>query len=268
MAVLRSAVANGFKNLPEAAGLSTLSLSRSMGRSRRHARQRAGRLLEASVGNWHLIPSPVPAEGLVEQEELVKDRVRLLLDRYGILFRELLTRELPAFQWPSIFRSLRLMELAGEVVMGSFFEDIPGLQFASRRMLERLRKKPSEDAVYWMHAKDPASLCGLGIEALKSELPRRTNGTHLVYLGSRLVMVSRRHGNDLRINLPADHCRLTDCFVVFDHLLGRRFDPLRSLSVASINGEAAAASPYLEALRQRFDVVVEPRAVSLYRPVT
>ena len=34
-------------------------------------------------------------EDLLAQEELVKDRVRLLLDRYGLVCRELLTRELP-----------------------------------------------------------------------------------------------------------------------------------------------------------------------------
>ena len=37
-----------------------------------------------------------------------------LLDRYGILFRELTAHEVPAFQWANVFRTLRLMELSRE----------------------------------------------------------------------------------------------------------------------------------------------------------
>ena len=48
-------------------------------------------------GNWHQVPRPELPDGLLETEERRKDRVRLLLDRYGILFRELLQRE-----WPSL----------------------------------------------------------------------------------------------------------------------------------------------------------------------
>ena len=57
---------------------------------------------------------------------------RLLLDRYGILFRELLQRELPAFRWSSVFRSLRIMELSGEILAGYFFHGIPGPHSLSR----------------------------------------------------------------------------------------------------------------------------------------
>jgi ATP-dependent Lhr-like helicase len=222
-------------------------------------------LLQGSVGNWHLILKPEPPEGLMEGEEIVKDRVRLLLDRYGILFRQLLFRELPAFQWRAIFRSLRLMELSGEVVAGCFFNDLPGLQFVSQRMLRLLREKLPEDGLYWISALDPASICGLGIDALKGELPRRSAGTHLVYLGSQLAIVSRRKGKVLVVHLPVDHQRLADCFVVFDHLLSRHIDPLGSITVETINGEKAVDSPFLEVLRDRFDTIVEVSTATVYR---
>jgi ATP-dependent Lhr-like helicase len=203
----------------------------------------------------------------MDVEEIVKDRVRLLLDRFGILFRQLLSRELPVFQWPAIFRSLRLMELSGEVVAGCFFNGIPGLQFVSSRMLRLLREKLPDDGLYWISAQDPASICGLGIDAVKGELPRRSVGTHLVYIGSRLAMVSNRRGRELHIHLPVGHDRLADCFVLFDHLLGRRIDPLRSITVETINGQDAAYSPYLDVLRDRFDTILETRAVTVYRRV-
>jgi ATP-dependent Lhr-like helicase len=164
-----------------------------IGRRRRKA---FGQASLGSVGNWHLIDYPAPPEGLIESDERIKERVRLLLDRYGILFRHLLSRELEMFRWPVVFRALRLMELAGEVVSGCFFSGIPGPQFVSRRMLGLLDQQLPEDALYWVSAQDPASLCGLGLDALKGKLPRRSSGNHLVYRGSRLIMVSRRNGKN------------------------------------------------------------------------
>jgi ATP-dependent Lhr-like helicase len=264
MIALRRGIARGFKTTGPSNDKMTAGHG-SMARSRRNRHRDSGSLSEGSAGNWYLIVNPQPPEGLVAVEEIVKDRVRLLLDRYGILFRQILSRELRVFQWSAIFRSLRLMELSGEVVTGCFFNDIPGLQFVSNRMLRLLREKLPDDRLYWVSAQDPASICGLGIDAIKGELPRRAAGTHLVYIGSRLAMVSKRKGKVLRIHLPVDHARLADCFNLFDHLLGRRIDPLRSISVETINSKDAADSPYLEVLRDRFDTIVETRTVALYQ---
>ena len=62
---------------------------------------------------------------------MARDRIRQVLQRYGVVFRELLEAELPRLRWSRLFRSLRLMEFSGEVVAGRFFDGIPGLQFAS-----------------------------------------------------------------------------------------------------------------------------------------
>ena len=263
MIALRRSIAQGGKKAGRSNDRMTAGRG-SMARTRRNRRKDSGSRLERPVGNWHLIVNPEPPEGLVE-EEIIKDRVRLLLDRYGILFRQVLSRELPMFRWPAIFRSLRLMELSGEVVTGCFFNGIPGLQFVSNRMLQLLWDKLPADRLYWINAQDPASICGLGIDAIKGELPRRSAGTHLVYLGSRLAMVSQRKGKVLHIHLPADHERLADCFILFDHLLGRSIDLLRSITVETINAEDAAGSPFIEVLCHRFDIIVETRNITVYR---
>ena len=67
-------------------------------------------------GNWFQISTPSLPNDLVEEEERKKDRVRLLFDRYGILFRALLEKELPGYRWTDLFRSLRLMEFSGEII--------------------------------------------------------------------------------------------------------------------------------------------------------
>ena len=168
-------------------------------RGRRLSRRAAGRWRGSTVypGSWQLLPQPAPAGDPLEEEERNKDRVRLLLDRYGVLFRELLQRELPALRWKGLFRALRLMELSGEILAGHFFEGVPGPQFASHRAFRLLSRGLPGDAVFWLSAADPASACGLGLEGLRSSLPPRVAGTHLVYHGSRLVLESRRNGRRL-----------------------------------------------------------------------
>jgi len=138
----------------------------------------------------------------LETEERKKDRARLLLDRYGILFRELLQRELAPFRWAGVFRSLRIMELSGEVMAGIFFHGIPGPQFISHQAFRNLQHKLPEDAVYWMNATDPASLCGIQLDSIRGSLPPRLSGTHLVYRGTKLVFISRRNGRELTFNVP------------------------------------------------------------------
>jgi ATP-dependent helicase Lhr and Lhr-like helicase len=218
------------------------------------------------IGNWFRLTYPETAQDLLDREERNKERVRLLLDRYGIVFRELLARELPMLRWALLFRSLRLMELSGEVLTGHFFEGIDGLQFISPPALGQLARTLPEDAVFWINAVDPASLCGLDIAALKGGLPRRLPGVHLVYHGARLVIVSHGLGARLEIHVPPDHARLRDYFSFIDHLLNRRIMPLRSIRIQRVNGAPAAGQKeYLAVLADRFDALVEHHDVTLYR---
>jgi len=217
------------------------------------------------AGNWFLLPPAQPPEDLLESEEQMKDRVRILLDRYGIVFRELLEREAPAFRWSRVFRALRLMELSGEVLAGYFFEGIPGPQFIAPRAFQLLQGKLAENEVYWLNAVDPASLCGVPVEGLKGELPRRIASNHLVYHGTKLVVVSQQNGRSLTFNVPADEPRLTEYLGFLRHLLTRQFQPLHRVTIETINGEPATESPYLAALKTGFDAMVQTASVVLYR---
>jgi ATP-dependent Lhr-like helicase len=117
--------------------------------------------------SWHAVLRPELPDSFIEREELRKDRARLLLDRYGILFRELLQREWPALRWSNVFRALRIMELSGEVMAGIFFHGVPGPQFMSHRAFRHLQQKLPEEAIYWINATDPASLCGIQLDSLR-----------------------------------------------------------------------------------------------------
>jgi ATP-dependent Lhr-like helicase len=201
-------------------------------------------------GNWQRIDTEETGQqDVIARDELVKDRVRQLLRRYGVLFRELLSNELPLLHWREVFRTLRLMELSGEVLSGWFFRDVRGLQFISPEAFRLLKGPLPADAVYWLSAMDPASLCGLTLEPLRQQLPPRIASTHLVYHGSRLVLVSKRLGKALDIRVPADDPLLHEYFVFFKDLLGREFRPLTKISVEEINGGPALGSAYAGALR-------------------
>jgi ATP-dependent Lhr-like helicase len=262
---LRRALMNRFR-MPER----VLENSKKLGR--RESRFRRLRLAERKEGpsypgNWHTVPKAELPDDLLEREELRKDRARLLLDRYGILFRELLQREWPALRWSSVFRALRIMELSGEVMAGIFFHGIPGPQFISHRAFRRLQRKLPEDVIYWINATDPASLCGIQLDSVRGMLPARVLTTHLVYRGNRLIAVSKRNGKDLIINVAPDDPNLPEYMVVLRHLLTRKFQPMKRISIETINGEKALHSPYIPALRTFSDVAVDYKHVTLYRKI-
>lgn len=271
-AALRHGVETGFKTDSPAQAMEKSSLNGPAARrGRRGGLRRGFNRWQAglpSAGAWRLVNRPAPPTDALAADELDRERARLLLDRYGVLFRELVAREEAPFIWSRIFRALRLMELAGEVLAGHFFLGPTGPQFctlAAFQILVRAAEEGWSDDVIWLNAVDPASLCGLGLEPLKGTLPRRLPGNHLVYHGPDLVLVSERNGSALTFHVPPDAPRLTEYLVPLHHLLGRRVGPLRSIRIQTINDRPPGSSPYLAALQTAFDVVSGPRDVVIYQ---
>jgi ATP-dependent Lhr-like helicase len=201
-------------------------------------------------GSWY----PIEAGGLerdsIDEAELVKDRVRQLFKRYGILFREILAYELPLLQWSAVFRALRLMELSGEILSGYFFEGISGVQFMSFDAFRFLNEPIDDESIYWINAVDPASLCGIRLDTLKGVLPSRIPSTHLVYRGTKPVLVSRRNGGVLNFHVPPDDLRIPGYLSFFKVLLAREFNPEKIIVVETINGKPALESDYAGHLKE------------------
>ena len=139
------------------------------------------------------------------------------------------------------------MELSGEITSGYFFEGITGPQFITPEAFRLLQTPLPREAVFWINAQDPASLCG---GSLLPGLPPRLPSTFLVYRGSNLVLTARRNGKHLDIFAPPDDPLLHDFFGLFKELLARQFNPLPKVTIDSINGEQAARSPYAASLKQ------------------
>ncbi|MGA2225634.1 MAG: helicase-related protein, partial [Syntrophobacteraceae bacterium] len=258
-ASLRHGIENNFR-VPDATALVARG-----SRRRRHSQRTGFSMWKGSLpmaGNWMRIRWPEREEDLLERAEREKERARLLLDRYGILFRELLQNELPAFSWGNIFRALRLMELSGEVLTGYFFQGVPGPQFISHEAFRMLQRKFPEESVYWICATDPASVCGIRLDALKGKLPRRVPGTHLVYHGSKLVMESRRSAKTLIFHMPENASHLQSYLGLLHHLLTRRFQPMRRIVIETSTGISITDLQRL--LSEQFDVVKDGSKLNVY----
>lgn len=245
-AAVRHGAITGFRNATAADG--------GRGTPSRRARFERWKAPGSSAGSWFVLPQSAEPADPIERDDLERDRVRLLLERWGVVFRELLEREAPLMHWSRVFRVLRRMELSGEVVAGQFFQGVPGLQFASKEALDRLRQVPDVDHRFWLCATDPASPCGLGLD-FGEELPRRVPGNHLVFMGERLIVKSENRGKRLTVRIAPDHPSIATFLGFLNHLLTRQARPEKLLTVETINGVAAAKSEYRSVLETMFLVV-------------
>ncbi|MEO7795571.1 MAG: DEAD/DEAH box helicase [Thermoanaerobaculia bacterium] len=248
--VLRQGIENGFRVASLPSGTVDAGPAQRGGR-RGLFRRWQGNLPLA--GRWRLLPAwtapktEVPEIDPLAEDERSRERARLLLDRYGVVFRELLATELPALAWGRVSRALRGLELSGEIVAGRFFEGVPGLQFALPGALRRLRDGLPGAAIWWCSAADPASPCGLEIVGLQGTLPRRMASTRLVYRGSKLCANFARGGREIQFALPPEDPSLPELLAPLKNALTRAFAAERVIDVERINDAPAGSSPYLGA---------------------
>ena len=101
------------------------------------------------------------------QQVALEAHARLLLCRYGVLFRELLQREANAPKWRDLLPILRRLEARGEIRGGRFVSGPFGEQFAINEAVEGLRearrKHPARaaEAPVTLAAADPLNLVGI-----------------------------------------------------------------------------------------------------------
>lgn len=255
---LRRGLAEGFvpRQLPEAAGGGLPAGP--FGRPRRipRALRDRGRSGPPVTGRWFSLEGDDALRSAagrawddLDREAADRDRVRLLLRRWGVLCRPLLERELPELSWGRLLPAMRRLELAGELTAGRFFSGVSSLQFASPRIVAELEECDAEEGIYWMNAADPAYPAGAGIEGLHPELPSRSEGNRIAFRGSVPAAVSRRSGKELRLFLGPDDPDLPAVLSFLAVPRRRAVNPERKLTVERINGVGAAGSPYAPALR-------------------
>jgi ATP-dependent Lhr-like helicase len=137
-------------------------------------------------GRWSLLPWGRP-----EPEAQAVAMALLLLNRYGIVARELTLLDPWMPPWRVLYEVLSRMELSGEVRRGYFVEGLSGAQFAlpdAMTMLQELHLPSTAAApVVLLHSLDPANLYGSGAPL---DVPLLDGGTR---------PLTRRAGNWLTV---------------------------------------------------------------------
>ena len=232
---------------------------------RRRIRQRARHVAQGWPGNWRLaspeIRDAAGAHDPITTLESGKDLCRVLLDRYGIVNRDIAVREGGVFRWRDLFRALRVMELSGEVASGLFFEDLAGPQFALPGAIRALGRLNNDQATFWVNAVDPIAPTGLGLDW--DGLPRRLAQNHLGFHAGELAFVVENGGRRLSIHLKPDHPALDALAIHLEPILrgGRR------VAIETINDLPARQSPYIEALGRHLDLAHDHRGVYVERRI-
>jgi hypothetical protein len=128
-------------------------------RTRDHRRPgHALRSLPTAAGRWSLLP---PAQVSAIDAEAT---ARQLLQRYGVVFRDLVLRESSLPPWRDVLIALRRLEARGEIRGGRFVSGFVGEQFALPEALDELRavRNPAPSpCVARVPATDPLNLIGI-----------------------------------------------------------------------------------------------------------
>ena len=125
------------------------------------ASYRLGLVLGGPPGRWSLVEAP-PADA-AREDELAALVAGVLLERYGVVFRDLAMHERFTVPWRAVLRALRAMEARGDVRGGRFVAGVVGEQYALIEAVEQLRRTRAEARAgerVVVRAVDPVNLTG------------------------------------------------------------------------------------------------------------
>jgi len=121
------------------------------------------------AGRWSLIITPQPdfepnTGNILHKEANTEHIARVLLKRYGVVFRKVLERETNLPSWRELLYVYRRLEARGEIRGGRFVTGFSGEQFASPdavSTLRDIRKQNKTGDLISVSAVDPLNLTGV-----------------------------------------------------------------------------------------------------------
>src|SRR4029077_10646974 len=211
-------------------------------------------------------PAARPAAARVDPAARRRAQAELLLERYGVLTRELVLAEGIPGGFAALYPELCQLETLGIARRGYFVEGLGGAQFAIPGAVERLRSqpRPAEAPPLVLAATDPAQPYGAALpgperpalsaangphrEAHASHpkpspparRPARAAGAHVVLVGSAPVLCLERGGRGLQVLVGAQDARLPAALgALAEHA---RAGHLRRIALEKVDGEAVLGS--------------------------
>ncbi len=228
------------------------------------------RSVQRPEGRWSLIPwgRPDAATSAVYL-------ATVLLQRYGIVARELALVDPWMLPWRLLYEVLSRMELAGEVRRGYFVEGLSGAQFAlpeAAHMLQELDLPSSATApLILLHSLDPANLYGSGLPFDIAELSGeirplvRRLGNWLVLRAGRPILLIEQQGKRLTALASASRSDIAEAVACLPTILDqdRGLGPRHKVTVEEWNNRPVTSTEGQELL-QAAGFVRDYQGMTLY----
>jgi ATP-dependent helicase Lhr and Lhr-like helicase len=254
----RVAPASATKGIPVGAR----SLTRSRFASRRGASRSGAR--SHPPGRWSLTDSLFGSSGPAEEPSRRRALAEMLLERHGIITRELVLAEGIPGGFSAIYSELCQLETLGVARRGYFIEGMGGAQFALSGAVERLRAQsaPQETAPLVLAATDPAQPYGAALPWPKREgaRPARVSGASVVLVGAEPVLYLERGGRALQMLIETDDDRLPAALAALtEHARAGR---LKRIALEKVDGQPIIGSDW-EVVLERAGFQAGPRRLTL-----
>ena len=205
----------------------------------------------AMQGRWSLT-APL-FEGAPPVGPRLRATAELMLERYGILTREMALAEGIPGGFSALYPELANLEVLGSAHRGYFIEGLGGAQFALSGAVERLRSEPDTDGeVVVLASTDPANPWGslLPWPKLADGLrAARTPGSYVVTRDGEPVLYLEKGGKSLiRLKPSLNTAELIECLGTLATMATeKRIGPLK---VERFDGEPVVGSPFEPALAE------------------
>ncbi len=199
----------------------------------------------AGTGRWALVASLFTAT--VSPTEARTNRALQLLERYGVLTREMALAEGAEGGFAGVYPILKALEERGQVRRGYFVAGLGAAQFALPGAVDRLRdaRDRNLDQMLVLSAADPAQPYGAALAwPVSAGRPSRSTGAYVVLIGGRPLAFLDRGGHTLTAFEGADEDpRWVQglASLVTDHRT-------RTIEIQKINGQPANELPHLRDL--------------------
>jgi len=196
-----------------------------------------------SEGRWSLLPTVVPGKTAPADTIRRTALARQLLERYGVLTREVTHAENVTGGFSAVYEVLKAMEESGKIRRGYFVAGRGATQFAlpgADDRLRALREEPEESRTLILAATDPANPYGAALPWPEREgaRPGRAAGAQVILHNGRLVAWIGRTEKTMLTFLPEDEPYRSEAAEAITRALaelveeGRR----RAVLIAAIDG--------------------------------
>jgi ATP-dependent Lhr-like helicase len=147
-----------------------------------------------SMGRWSMVPERDAANPPVKLGHFIN----LLLDRYGLVSKEIVELEKGLFKWSDVYNYLKSNEFLTGIKRGFYVEGLSGIQFARDRELEAIRLKDGgtkEDCFTVLCSCDPANPYKELFNRLNNGRMPKNQGTAVVFKDGSPVLLVKEYGS-------------------------------------------------------------------------